>query len=431
MKRISLVIVLVLSFVLLIGGGKAHAQEMPANGFGATLLASGLEGGSGSTVGPDGALYVVDNLAGNIVRVDPETGDVTPFVEGLPPSVIGIGGVMDVAFISDTAYALVTLVGEDVGASDVVGIYQIDGPDSFTVVADIGEFSAQNVPTNANIKVMAGVQYALQPYGDDLLVTDGHHNRVLEVTLDGEITELIAWGNVVPTGMALSGDTVYVAQAGPVPHMPEHGKVVAFEVGSDTASDVASGARLVVDVEYGPDGRLFALSQGDWAGAEEGTPAEPNTGKLVEVNADGGFNVIAEGLDRPTSLEFIGDTAYVVTIGGEVWTVALQETCTLGTLKGTYVIQGTGAVIQEGEILPFAEAGILTMDGEGNATGVVSQSINGEPVVRMGAFTATYTVASGCAYSVALEGVEVDLYATPSGETITYFAPGVSGTGYR
>ena len=91
---------------------------------------------------------------------------------------------------------------------------------------------------------------------------------------------------------------------------------------------------------------------------------------------------------------------------GEVWMVALQETCTLSTLKGTYVIQGTGAVIQEGELLPFAEAGILTMDGEGNATGVVSQSINGEPVVRMGAFTATYTVASGCAYTVALEGVE-------------------------
>lgn len=27
------------------------------------------------------------------------------------------------------------------------------------------------------------------------------------------------------------------------------------------------------------------------------------------------------GLDRPTSLEFIGSTAYIVTLDGEVWTV--------------------------------------------------------------------------------------------------------------
>ena len=57
------------------------------------------------------------------------------------PSIVGIGGAIDVAFIGKTAYVLVTLVGPDVGGSDVVGIYRVDGPDSFTVVADIGEFS--------------------------------------------------------------------------------------------------------------------------------------------------------------------------------------------------------------------------------------------------------------------------------------------------
>ena len=41
---------------------------------------------------------------------------------------------------------LVTLVGPDVGGSDVVGIYRVDGPDSFTVVADIGAFSIANPP---------------------------------------------------------------------------------------------------------------------------------------------------------------------------------------------------------------------------------------------------------------------------------------------
>ena len=38
----------------------------------------------------------------------------------------------------------------------------------------------------------------------------------------------------------------------------------------------------------------------------------------MEVNGDGTFTVIVEGLDRPTSLEFIGNTAYVVTLAGEI-----------------------------------------------------------------------------------------------------------------
>ena len=48
---------------------------------------------------------------------------------------------VDVAFIDETAYALVTLVADDVGGEDIVGIYRVDGLDSFTVVADLGEFA--------------------------------------------------------------------------------------------------------------------------------------------------------------------------------------------------------------------------------------------------------------------------------------------------
>ena len=41
------------------------------------------------------------------------------------------------------------------------------------------------------------------------------------------------------------------------------------------------------------------------------------------MNADGTFTVLVDRLNQPTSLEFIGNTAYVVTLGGEVWTVDL------------------------------------------------------------------------------------------------------------
>lgn len=85
---------------------------------------------------------------------------------------------------------------------------------------------------------------------------------------------------------------------------------------------VATGsAPLLVDVEFGPDRKLYALSQGDWDGVFPGSPAMPETGALVKVEWDGTFTAIVEGLDRPTSLEFIGKTAYVVTLAGEIWKI--------------------------------------------------------------------------------------------------------------
>ena len=292
----------------------------PSGGANARLLVAGLEGGAGSTIGPGGALYVTETAAGRITRVDPETGATSTFASGLPKSIIGPGGPMDIAFIGRTAYVLVTLVGSDVGGSDVVGIYRVDGPNSFTIVADIGAFSINN-PPHTPFFIPTGVQYSLETYRGGLLVADGHHNRVLRVTRDGVVRELIAFGNIVPTGLALRGTTIYMAEAGPVPHLPEDGKVVSFGARSTTATEVASGARLLVDVEFGRGRTLYALAQGVWDGPAEGSPALPNTGALVKVNRHGTFTVIADGLNQPTSLEFIQNTAYVVTLGGEIWKI--------------------------------------------------------------------------------------------------------------
>ena len=290
----------------------------------AQLLVTGLQELQGSTVGPGGALFVTAPLTGSIWRVDPKTGAVTLFATGLPPRnpdpfFLG-AGVVDVAFIGRTAYALVTGVGPDVGENDIVGIYRVDGPNTSTVIADIGAWSIANPPV-PDFFVPSGFQYAIEPFRGGFVVTDGHHNRVLRVTLDGEITELIAFDNIVPTGLAISGNSIYVSQAGPIPHEPEDGRIVVLGPRSTTATVVAAGAPLLVDVEFGLGRTLFALSQGDWDGPFEGAPALPNTGALVKVNRDGGFTVLTGGLDRPTSLEIIKNTAYVVTLGGEIWTI--------------------------------------------------------------------------------------------------------------
>jgi len=315
MKGKNLAAALTLCIVLIFGS--TQAVKKPPGEPSVTTLVTGLAGALGSTIGPGGALYVAEGLAGRISRVDPRTGDVTTFATGLPQRIVPIGGVMDVAFIGGTAYALVTLVSPDVGGNDVDGIYRIDGPNSFTVIADIGQFSINN-PPDTPFDVPSGVQYALEAFPGGFLVTDGHHNRVLWVTLDGEITELIAFGDIVPTGLAVWGNTVYMAEAGPVPHLPEDGKIVAFEFKSPAVRDVASGARLAVDVEFGLGRTLYALSQGFHAGGPAGSPAEPNTGALLQMDEDGTLTVIVDGLDRPASVEFIGNTAFVVTLAGQI-----------------------------------------------------------------------------------------------------------------
>ena len=316
--RIKVFFVLILAALMTAAGIRPADCAPPAP---PSVLASGLQGTLGSTVGPDGALYVVEGVVGQVARVDPRTGQISTFASGLPKtlSAIGIGGPIDVAFIGRTAYVLVTLVSPDIGGSDIDGIYRVDGPDQFTVIADIGQFNLNNPPTiRFPISVHTGLQFALQPYQGGFLVTDGHLNRVLSVTLDGKISVAEAFNDVVPTGLTIgSGNTVFMAEAGPVPHLAQNGKIVKFRPNSPV-EEVASGASLLVGVKFA--GRhLFALSQGPGVpGAPPGSPAQPNSGALVRANSDGTFTFLVDHINLPSSFNFIGNTAYIVTLTGEV-----------------------------------------------------------------------------------------------------------------
>lgn len=323
MNRKKFAIGFVLSVLIILASSMMTAAQTPLASPSPTLLATLPEGAYGSTIGPDGALYVTEPALGRIWRVDPRSGDAALFASDLPTSALPFGGVVDVAFLGPRAYALVTLVGSDVGGNDIVGIYRVTGPNSSTVVADIGEFSINNPPVfDFEYVVPTGVQYALESFRGGFLVTDGHLNRVLWASRHGLIAEMIAFDNNVPTGLDTRRDRVYMAEAGPIPHPPEVGKVVSFQPNSSTAMEIASGAPLLVDVEFGPGYRLYALSQGDFP--QDGEPAEtalPDTGSLREVQIDGTLSVVVDALDRPTSMEFIDNAAYIVTLEGEIWKV--------------------------------------------------------------------------------------------------------------
>lgn len=317
------VLVLLSAALLLVLAPSAASAHRPSPSQEPRLLATGLSGGWGSTVGPDGALYVAEPAVGEVSRIDPGTGATTTFASGLP--IAPNGGPHDIAFVHGTAYVLVGFITPEAGgaAGNVDGIYRMDGPSAFTLVADIGTFAKENPPAT-DFFIATGVPYALEPYAGGFLVTDGHHNRVYQVGLDGSVSVRIAFENVVPTGLDVVGSRVYMAEAGPLPHQAADGKVVTFGKHSTSATEVAAGGPLMVDVQAAHGHTLYALAQGDWPlGGQAGSPAAPNTGQLLKVGRHGSLEVVADGLNQPVSFQVIHRTAYVVTLGGEVWTVDL------------------------------------------------------------------------------------------------------------
>ncbi len=289
---------------------------------------------TGSTIGPDGALYVTDGMVGEVLRINLLDGVVNTYATGLPPKAFqgeDIGGPVDVVFVDGTAYVLVTLVsglvnGEPFGDPEAKnGLYRIEPSGTPTLVADLGQWSIDNPPEPAFV-VDTGVHFTMEPYEGGFLVTDAHHNRVLWVDQEGAVKEVATFGNEVPVGLETTGDQFFIALLGPIGHLPEDGKIVSVRTGGEPSA-TASGATMLIDVEQGPGEALYALSQGQWDGVGEGSRAEPDTGRLSVVGPDGKLTpVLAAGgqelvLDRPTSIEFVGNTAYVVSVTGAVYRI--------------------------------------------------------------------------------------------------------------
>ncbi len=93
--------------------GEGSIKRIYPNGYTQTVLA-GLEYPNGLDVGPDGFIYVAENNAGRVRRIDPDTGEFTIVA-------IGLYGPNGVAFGNDPSIMYI-------GSFEGSGVYRIDIP---------------------------------------------------------------------------------------------------------------------------------------------------------------------------------------------------------------------------------------------------------------------------------------------------------------
>ena len=208
-------------------------------------------------------------------------------------------------------------------ADDGSGTRAIGGPWARTAMGWTDYLELLNLWASGSRKFRSVVQRIAEFPGLVYLEIEEHHiDGDNDRTFDSlSIYEFNGGGKICRLRLAGADGWLPFRPPIPVPQDPEDGKVVSFKPKSPTVTEVASGAPLLVDVEFGRGRDLFALSQGVFGGGPPGAPAAPDTGSLVKVNESGGFGLVVDGLDRPTSVEFIRNTAYVVTLTGEIWKV--------------------------------------------------------------------------------------------------------------
>lgn len=324
-----------------LGLGVAAAQGTAA----VTTYASGLTNPRGLAFGPDGTLYVAlagtggdaSTTAEQCPQVEPPigpytagdtagiasvdaNGNVTMIASGLPSSVNALGdylGVADIAFVGDTLYALISGSGCSHGYVDMPsGVVRIASDGSATLVADLSAFWQANPvaqPNRADFEP-DGTAYSMVAYRGDLYVVEPNHGEVDKVALDGTITRVVDVsahaGHIVPTSIAVSGDSFLIGNLGVFPIVPKKDGILRLTMDGQL-STVAADLTTVLGVVDDGKGTLYVLESSN----AEGMP-QPGAGDVVRITSTGERTIIASGLTTPTALAMGPDGALYVSNQG-------------------------------------------------------------------------------------------------------------------
>lgn len=309
----------------------ALAQDDSPGGSGITTIASGLTNPRGFDWAPDGTLYIaqagwggdnqarlvegfsVDNgLTGSVSTVT--DGCATPVVIGLPSTHwVEAGwtwGAMDVAFHGGVPYVLISGAGPSwFSPSSSSGVFRINDDGTMTSIADISRWLPDNPPEEIPFDYgQDGSLFDLEAAGDSLLLSEAVGGQLLRVSLDGEITSVadLSVGHLVPTGIAVDEDgNAYIGHETAAPYI-EGGAPVLKVTPDGEVSDHLVGLTVTTDVEFGPDGALYASEMATgFSGETAEMPA--NSGRIVRQTGPDSFEAVVTDLSYPVYIGFDAD----------------------------------------------------------------------------------------------------------------------------
>jgi len=309
----------------------AQASPLPS---GVTIVASGLSNPRGFSWAPDGTLYLAQaGTGGDTVQVavegftalGGETSSVDTVADGCAQTVVGgihsvlwkeagwIWGAMDIEFLGDVPYVLVSGSGPTWGtANGVSGIFRVNADGSLTLAADLGGWLASHPPTfmAPDYGGRDGSEFDMEPMGDAFLVSVADGGHIIKAVPDGEISLFadLSEGHMVPTGIAVGADnSVYVGFETTPPYPNGASKVVT--IASDgTVSDAWTGLTAVTDVEMGPDGVLYAAEM-SIDNAETAPFLNASSGRIVRQTGPDSSEAVVTDAPPPVGIGFGADGA--------------------------------------------------------------------------------------------------------------------------
>ncbi len=258
----------------------ASAGALPE---GVEVVAAGLTNPRGFAWSADGSLYLALAGSGGDTRIEVAEG--ATFEIGLSSSVATVAdgcatpvasglvsahwvepgwvwGAMDVAFLADELYVLVSGAGPSwLSPSSFSGVFRLNDDSTMTLVADVTNWLPDNPPAFIPPDYGSdGSLFDLEAAGDALLLSEAVGGQLLRVTPAGEITTVadLSEGHMVPTGVAVDGEGNAYVGFETTPPWPDGASKVVKVTPDGMVSDQWTGLTAVTDVAMGPDGTLYA-----------------------------------------------------------------------------------------------------------------------------------------------------------------------------
>jgi len=268
--------------------------------------ASGLVNPIGLTIDDREWVWIGEQGTGNHnsqVSIITPDGQVHPFLVGLPSAILnGLPiGAEHVYFDIDGKLLIVQGEGSDslsesILVVDTSGFTPGDTPlgiNDIETYYNIGEFSLnQGASTTNPYRIIIG------PDNDWFIVDSGLNGIVRRERTTGNLSIFAQWGNIVPTGIAYTGENFYVGSLTGFPFPAGGAKIYEVDL-SGNSSSFQGSLTTVTDIAVDPrDNKIVFLQFGLFNNG-----FRPSTGGVFKIN-NGVIDTIAYPVNFPTGLCF-------------------------------------------------------------------------------------------------------------------------------